>query len=36
MIIENPELLLNAHKPEGKMDCELIERMNINHEGLTP
>ena len=33
-IIEDPELLVNARKPEGELGDELIERMNINHEGL--
>ena len=33
-IIEDPELLINARKPEGKLGDELIEKMNINHEGL--
>lgn len=33
-IIEDPELLINACKPEGKLGDELIEKMNINHEGL--
>ena len=33
-IIEDPELLINARKPEGKLGDELIEKMNINHECL--
>jgi ubiquinone/menaquinone biosynthesis C-methylase UbiE len=33
-IIEDPELLINARKPEGELGGELIEKMNINHEGL--
>lgn len=28
------EMLLNARKPEGKLGNELIDDMNINHEGL--
>lgn len=33
-IIEDSELLANARKPEGKLGGKLIEKMNINHEGL--
>lgn len=33
-IIENPDLLLNARKPEGKLGNKLIEEMNECHEGL--
>lgn len=33
-IIENPDLLLNARKPEGELGDKLIEKMNVNHEGL--
>lgn len=33
-IIEDPELLVNARKPEGKLGDRLIEKMNVNHEGL--
>lgn len=33
-IIEEPELLVNARKPEGELGKELIEKMNVNHEGL--
>ncbi|MBR4447959.1 class I SAM-dependent methyltransferase [Methanobrevibacter sp.] len=33
-IIEDPELLINARKPEGKLGSKLIEKMNVNHEGL--
>ena len=33
-IIENPELLVNARQPEGELGSELIDKMNINHEGL--
>ena len=33
-IIEEPELLANARKPEGELGDKLIEKMNINHEGL--
>ena len=33
-IIEEPELLINARKPEGKLGAELLDKMNINHEGL--
>ena len=33
-IIEDPELLINARRPEGELGGKLIEKMNINHEGL--
>lgn len=33
-IIENPDLLLNARKPEGELGDKLIEEMNEHHEGL--
>lgn len=33
-IIEDPELLVNARKPKGELGDELIEKMNVNHEGL--
>lgn len=33
-IIENPELLVNAGNPKGKLGEELINDMNINHENL--
>ena len=33
-IIEDPELLVNARKPEGELGDKLIEKMNVNHEGL--
>ena len=33
-IIENPELLINAGNPRGKLGEELIKNMNINHENL--
>lgn len=33
-IKENHELLVNARKPEGELGTELIERINITHEGL--
>lgn len=33
-IIEDPELLANARKPEGELGEKLIENMNINHEAL--
>lgn len=33
-IIENPELLINAGNPQGELGEELIDNMNINHEGL--
>ena len=31
---ENPDLLINARKPEGELGSKLIEKMNVNHEGL--
>ncbi|WP_407380452.1 class I SAM-dependent methyltransferase [Methanobrevibacter sp.] len=33
-IIKNPELLINAGNPKGKLGEELINNMNVNHEGL--
>ncbi len=33
-IIENPELLINAGNPQGKLGEKLIENMNVNHESL--
>ena len=33
-IIENPELLINAGNPKGKLGEELINDMNVNHENL--
>lgn len=33
-IIENPELLINAGNPQGELGEELIDNMNMNHEGL--
>lgn len=33
-IIENPELLVNAGNPKGKLSEELINNMNVNHENL--
>lgn len=33
-IIEDPELLVNARKPEGELGDKLIENMNVNHEAL--
>ena len=33
-IIEEPELLANARNPKGELGEKLIEKMNINHEGL--
>ncbi|MBQ9025292.1 MAG: class I SAM-dependent methyltransferase, partial [Methanobrevibacter sp.] len=33
-IIENPELLINAGNPKGKLGEKLINNMNINHESL--
>lgn len=33
-IIENPELLINAGNPQGKLGEELIKNMNRNHENL--
>ena len=33
-IIENPDLLINARNPQGKLGDELLDKMNINHEGL--
>ena len=34
MIIENPYLLINARNPKGELGNELLDKMNINHEGL--
>ena len=34
MIIENPDLLINARNPQGELGDELLDKMNINHEGL--
>lgn len=34
MIIENPDLLINARNPKGELGNELLDKMNINHEGL--
>ena len=33
-IIEESELLVNARNPQGELGGKLIERMNVNHEGL--
>ena len=33
-IIEDPELLINARNPQGELGDQLIEKMNVNHEGL--
>ncbi len=33
-IIEDPDLLINAGNPQGKLGEKLIENMNINHENL--
>ena len=33
-ILEEPELLVNARNPKGELGGKLIERMNVNHEGL--
>ena len=33
-IIEEPELLINARKPEGELGSKLLDKMNINHENL--
>lgn len=34
MIIENPDLLINARNPQGELGDKLLDKMNINHEGL--
>ena len=34
MIIENRDLLINARNPQGELGEQLIDNMNINHEGL--
>ena len=34
MIIENSNLLINARNPQGELGDKLIDKMNINHEGL--
>ncbi|MBR3113754.1 MAG: class I SAM-dependent methyltransferase [Methanobrevibacter sp.] len=33
-IIEDSDLLINARNPQGKLGNELIDKMNVNHEGL--
>ncbi len=33
-LIENPDLLINARNPQGKLGNKLIDKMNVNHEGL--
>ena len=33
-IIEDPELLINARNPQGELGDKLIDKMNINHQGL--
>ena len=33
-LIENPDLLINAGNPQGKLGEKLIDNMNINHENL--
>lgn len=33
-LIENPELFINARKPEGELGDELLDWMSQNHEGL--
>ena len=34
MIIENPDLLINARNPKGELGDKLLDDMNVNHEGL--
>ncbi len=33
-IIEDSDLLINARNPQGKLGNELIDKMNVNYEGL--
>lgn len=33
-IIEDSDLLINARNPQGKLGNKLIDKMNVNHEGL--
>ena len=33
-IIEDSDLLINARNPQGKLGNQLIDKMNVNHEGL--
>ena len=33
-IIEDSDLLINARNPQGKLGDKLIDKMNVNHEGL--
>ena len=33
-IIEDYDLLINARNPQGKLGNKLIDKMNVNHEGL--
>ena len=33
-IIEDPELLINARNSQGELGDKLIDKMNINHQGL--
>ena len=33
-IIEDSDILINARNPQEKLDNKLIDKMNVNHEGL--